>query len=367
MASRFVSAIIAALLIAASAQADEAMSVRRGLETVPLAGWNGVPPLITVVDLSAARAAIGKDDPWWPASRFANDQIRPLRAWRVGDPAQRDRLTGGPVASIAGFVGYGAPPNDVSIWVMKDDARATSLFDTLPGRGFAPRGDGLLANGEPNHVDIQRRAPDDPWLGDLGLTSVVARQGRILLQGRNDAAVTVARQAADANIIQAPVVDAVLRGLEAATADGALVVQADLVSQPIDDHGNLLSPSIEQALDDVPGLPPYWAVLDARVERAAGTQGRVTAYGFTDCAAAAEAARRLARSWDVFRTRPGSVKQVEGVDVSTQTVAGARGACSAVLAVTAPSPDADFRVSFAAYGLFALLLSDAPTDAPGKP
>src|SRR5262249_31206028 len=146
-------------------------------------------------------------------------ELRPLEGLTRGiDVSRWERHAGMALSDIVAFVGYGAPPDIVTIWFLPSESRAQAAFEALKSRGFHSVGAGsdpVLANGEPGHIDLEQRQWDNPWRGPLGMTSAVTWAGPLLLQANAPDKLTAwrdARPSPSGNVTSHPGVDVALKG-----------------------------------------------------------------------------------------------------------------------------------------------------------
>ena len=339
-------AFLTAAALAASAMpaaAADPSALRQAFSAMPRAAARsaGDGILASMIDLAAARTLVpdgAADLPpgLWQRLGVAGQAIFPFRELALpADP--RDRELGLSPARIAAFAGYGTPPADAAIWILADEADARTIFAALPARGFSDAGRGVLANGTPNGLDLAKAQPGNPWRGQLGKTSAVARAGRLLIQaGAPDLAAAGSAVAAGDSLADDPAVSTVLKGIEEA-ADGAVVLQAILVPASIGrvDSGRQASPE-----DTAPPLPPYTLALIADLEHPGRERGAALAFAYPDCARAAEAASRFVDRWTSVRSRltARTMNDMAPSTATTRTVQGPDGSCAAVVVLTGPAP-----------------------------
>lgn len=360
MRTRLFQAGIAALAytISTAAQAETPVTLRDALSTVPVGVLETDQPygvIAKVVNLSAARALIPAtgDTFGFPHSLSTSlgrkDAIRPFAEWSTpqGMMGEWEKQAGVPITRVAAFVGFGDTPRSGAIWIMAGDADAARVFDGLAGRGFSPLDGGVLINGEPGNIAIDRLSPGDPWLGSNGLTSAVGRSGRLLIQSAYPEPVRMAQSATPAtNLTSSPPVDTALKGVEAVTDGRMLVVQALLawpvaigVTQDMLDAKGQGGPAVQK--DGVmPGLPAYSAALVADIQATDRRWGAAISLVYQDCTVAAEGGRRFVERWKTvpFREDSGQpMSQLIPAEIATRTVE-ADGGCAAVITITAAMP-----------------------------
>lgn len=348
-------AIVALALAAmpAVARAAEPTAIRDMLSAVPQSAARDLAEgnHIVAIDLAAIRSAAqaqGEDEAAILARSRMSGRIysllSPLFTPLVAGATIEEwrERAGAFVPASTAAVEYGEWSSFVSIWTFKDTAAADAVFGTLPAEGFSPIGDGVMADGEPRG---QRPTPVDRfslWRTDRDRTTIVARDGRRLLQSRDRDAVEKAAQVAAADGLTAlPVVDVLLHGMETVAAGKMDVLQAVLVPAKdgrFDPPRGASREEFERAIAEAQAtsLPRYAGILVANIEAPGRSKGAMVAMAFTDCDTAAEAARRFVARWKDAPTR------VEGrpmsalvpAEVATGTVAGSSILCAAVVTMT---------------------------------
>ncbi|MBK4215062.1 hypothetical protein JJJ17_03890 [Paracoccus caeni] len=154
--------------------------------------------------------------------------MRPVIALAVGGETNFRTNTDIDPRELGYFASFGWPTDNIVLWGFPDEQAATAAFTNLPGHGFSDvtSSPGLLANGEPDHIDIRRRDPFHPFIGPLGLTSVFAQKQSALLHGSNPKAVTAALDGSTP-ALDMPSIQTLLAGLE---TENATVRQAIILS-----------------------------------------------------------------------------------------------------------------------------------------
>jgi len=367
----FTAMLAATMAVAATgADAAEAIWLRAAFSSMPATAFDlKAPFLASAVNLAEARALGLRDRDTQPADLLqrvatAQENVRVLDAWiyRKNPGVLEDRL-GVPLDRLTALAGYGDVPNQTTLWIFDSDETANAVFDGLPARGFSPLTSGMLANGEPFRQNPAARAMDDPWRGGLGWTSVVAREGRILLQARGPDLVEAARQATPAsNLAASPFVNTILTGAEAGAVDGAEIIQA-LLSGPLIGAGRDFLPEVaslkpnnpqagvdklrretedQAAQDRAKGLPPYPVALLADIETPGKSRGVLVAFPYPDCSTAETAVARFATRWRTAELAAyghgTTLAALTGADIATRTVPAADGSCAAVVTATTPVP-----------------------------
>lgn len=337
----------AALLaaFAAPAPAADAPTLRQAFSAIPRTAIRSAEDgiLASVVDFAAAHSMVpdgAADLPPGLLQRLglAGETISPFRELVLPTDAQeRDKELGLSPSRIAAFAGYGTPPADTAIWILADEADARTVFATLPGQGFSDAGRGILINGAPYGLNLDKAQPGNPWRGRLGKTSAVARTGRLLIQaGAPDLAAAGSAVAAGGSLADDPAVSTALKGIEEAAA-GAVVLQAVLVPASIGrvEAGRQAAPA-----DAAAPLPPYTLALIADFERPGRERGAALAFAYPDCALAAEAASRFVARWTSVRSPLTSrtMNDAAASTAATRTVQGPAGSCAAVVLLTAAVP-----------------------------
>jgi len=326
-------AFLTAAALAASAMpaaAADPSALRQAFSAMPRTAIKpaGDGILASVVDLAAARTLVpdgAADLPpgLWQRLGVAGAAIFPFRELALpADPQDRE---------------LGLSPADAAIWILADEADARTIFAALPARGFSDAGRGVLANGTPNGLDLAKAQPGNPWRGQLGKTSAVARAGRLLIQaGAPDLAAAGSAVAAGDSLADDPAVSTVLKGIEEA-AGGAVVLQAILVPASI---GRVDSDRQASPEDTAAPLPPYTLALIADLEHPGRERGAALAFAYPDCARAAEAASRFVDRWTSVRSRltARTMNDMAPSTATTRTVQGPDGSCAAVVVLTGPAP-----------------------------
>ncbi|OWJ67816.1 hypothetical protein BWR60_07500 [Inquilinus limosus] len=357
-------------VVATGADAAEATWLRAALSSMPATAFDLKPPfLASAINLSAARALGLRDHDTQPADLLKRvltppENIGVLDAWirRTDAGLLEDRL-GVPLDRLAVLAGYNDLPNQTTLWIFDSDGTADAVFGGLPARGFSPLTGGMLANGKPSEMDLKSAAPGDPWRGDLGRTSVVGREGRILLQAREPDLIEAARQATPAsNLATVPFVNTVLTGAEAGAGDGAEIIHALLAGPQIGAGRDfmpemaMLKPNDLQAqvetlrrkMEDqaaqerATGLPPYPVALLADIEIPGKSRGILLAFPYPDCRTAETGATRFAARWRTAELATyghgTTLADMTGADIATRTVPASDGSCAAVVTATNPVP-----------------------------
>lgn len=359
--SRSIYALALAVMTAAgSAHADDPVPLRQLLSVVPetiLETEAKQFPLAATVDLATARRLLpdGKGTMSKELMRrlSAGGMIRPLSSWwRYHDMGVWEGQVAVAPTEIDAFVGYNSPPQEVAVWFLRNDASAKTVFDDLPNRGFTAIEGGMVANGNPGAIDIKGRRPGDPWRGELGKTSVVAREGRNLFQAAFPPVVAAARNASTSNITTQPVVDAVLRGAEALSKDGTRIVQAFLSSPIIGFDGSMpiLEPKTvdemrkkleeKMARDRATGLPPYAMALIADIDMPGKGHGVAVVFAHLGCDQAERGGKQFIKRWNEIPTfmNGQTLAQLAPTDAAARTVPGSNGLCANVVTLTSRTP-----------------------------
>ncbi|MDO5643384.1 MAG: hypothetical protein Q4G26_13495 [Paracoccus sp. (in: a-proteobacteria)] len=247
-------------------------------------------------------------------------------------------------AGIRYFAGFGVPPMGVTIWGFTDEAGASATFDGLSARGFTVL-DGMentLANGDPMGMDLTRRDITDPWIGSMGRTSVVTRQGAQFLHAATPEAYAPILDGAP-SLLDSPTGQTLLAALEGQPAP---VVQTVFFSPALGLHVADPLPILEagshaeaQAALDArqaelsDGVPLYSGAVLAELDDAGKTIGLI-ALAYPDCATAEAAAQKSASLWPQM-----GGDMAEATITPGHTDAGAAG-CAATLTITTPDGNA---------------------------
>lgn len=362
-----------ALATVAQARADEPSAMQRAFSTIPAAALTGdnidkyFPA--KVVDIAAARTLEpDRSTITRPViGRILNvgAMIRPLRqlTYSGGMASRWEEFARVPFADIDAFAGFGNVPDDVSIWSLREETRARTLFDALQKRGFTPfdsdsaaGGDQVLTSGEPGALNFANRKPGDPWIGDLGMAFAVTRLGKTLIQAKSPASITTARNAPAASLTSLVPVSTVIKGIDAVTGKETHVIQAVLATPLIgvkDTVADVVLPDISQEervrrmreqleRDQETGLPPYAMALIADIEAPGKSRGVAIALAYGDCAQATEGAARFVKRWQSVPLMAGNARSTMAdtapADAKTLTMPGTDGTCAAVITLTSPVP-----------------------------
>jgi hypothetical protein len=352
-------AAFAIIMSAGNARADDPPSLRELLSTVPQAALDAEGfPLAAAVDLATARRLLPEGSSAMTRGLMlrlsGGSSIRPFREWRLYYRTEQwEKEVAVASSEIDAFVGYGGSPGGTAIWFFRNEAGARTVFDDLSRRGFTAIEDGMIANGEPGKLDIKRRRPGDPWRGELGKTSVVARDGRMLFQAAEPKDVATVRTAATSNVTTHPAVDAVLRGAEALSKDGVRIVQAFLSSPTIGFDASMpmtvqesktvdeLRKKVEEkaARDRSTGLPPYAMVLIADIDMPGTGHGVAVVFAYRGCAQAEEGGKRFIHRWNTIPTHRGkTLAELAPVEAAARTVPGTHELCASVVTLTSRTP-----------------------------
>jgi len=344
------------------AHADEPSTLRHLLSIVPQAVLDTEAkgfPLAAVVDLATARRLLPDANTAMSKGLMrrlsAGGTIRPVNTWRMFYALDiwKEQVAVAP-SEIDAFVGYYGPPQEVAVWFLRNEAGAKTVFDDLPKRGFAAIEGGMMANGEPGAIDIKGRRPGDPWRGELGKTSVVARDGRLLFQAAFPKVVAAARTAAASNVTAHPAVDTVLHGIEALSKDGVRIVQAFLSSPVIGFDDSMptivlesktfdeMRKKIEEqtARDQATGLPPYAMALIADIDMPGKGHGVAVVFAHLGCAQADVGGKQFIKRWNTIPTTMTgkTLAELAPTDAAARTVPGSDGLCANVVTLTSHAP-----------------------------
>lgn len=262
--------------------------------------------------------------------------LRPFDALAIAGPDQWSATSGVNLSDMRFIAGFGQPPREVAVWGLADEATAVSTFEGLQSMGFAPSGflPGIIANGEPGHMDLAGRDPANPWSGAMGQTSVVTQQGASLLHAVDAAAFApVLGGAALGDTDAGATLIAALEAQQGGVLQAWVFGPATGLDAGID-PAILLTASPEEARAAIEaqmgtsaaGVPLYGAAVMADVVGETEPQLLIApAYG--DCTIAEAAAARAAALW--LQSAGGSVA---GEATAGHVDAGARG-CAATVTV----------------------------------
>lgn len=344
---RFSGIFIGLLCTASPALAQTENSVLRDAmavlpEQIFLPPYNGVAHF---VDL-AVQAPRGNDQApglAWLQNAPASD-LRPVAtlgmAVRMTSLEDWGQKAGTDLTKLRYFAGFGEPPATVAIWGFTDEAAADATFAGLAERGFTELDGmpGVVANGEPQKVDLANGDPASPWSGLLGETSVVMQQGAHFLHASGPDAFAPVLEGQPAMIDSAPGKSLVA----AMEAQGKPIAQASFFGPIAGLYGvdpalalGTASPAeakaaMGAAIANPPaGVPVYFGgVMVDLVED--GKSIALIALAYPDCATAEKAAASAAALWP-----KDAISQNDATVTASHVDAGGPG-CAAVVTVESP-------------------------------
>ncbi|WP_149766767.1 hypothetical protein [Paracoccus thiocyanatus] len=351
-------AVLALALAAGSAHADGA-NLRAALSVLPDTVFSAASPDVArYLDLSALAARHGGVlGPEALTRATLGGGIRPIEAMALATPQDFAAKAGIDSAALSFVAGLGRLPAAVSIWGFADDDAAAAAYSGLSAQGFSRLGllPGMLANGEPNVTDIGARDPANPWRGQLGQASVVARSGPTLLQAGDRAALAPVK-GASAPALETPAGQTLLAALEAqqgAVLQAAFlgpyhglggIDPAILVGKTPDEAREALERAAAKANG---GLPPWQGAALADLEATDGP-ALILALAYADCPTAQAAAARAAALWQTMDPPPAGAAKAGHVETPS--------GCAAVLrAAGTDEPKGPF-----AQAVFALMSGNLP-------
>lgn len=342
-------ALLAMTMTGGAVQAQTADSpLRDALAALPLDLMTEPDPkLAAFIDVPAlaalnARAQDGKVHHSRVA--FATNDI-PLQALMSGSTEDWRERAGVDRAEIRYFADFGQPPYGLTIWGLNGPGQAQEFLSRLTANGFTALAaeDGLYANGTPMKMDITRKAPLNPWFGQLGQASVIAVHGDALLQSRSPDPVTRVL-AAERSLLD--LLEPAVTGIEHA-ARNATVVQAGVYSP----HLGLSSGDMATIMTSLPnevttedlrrqieqnensGLPLYLGAIIADLQ-SGDTPGLAISLAYSDCDTAEQVGMVVADKWSA------TIGQTVAGEITAETVPGQAGnGCAAVLSVTGDAGD----------------------------
>lgn len=338
-------ALSAVLIIAAGnpAGAAEIDSLQKALGHLPEAVLTSPQPeLAQFVDMGVLRDLAGAEVTPRSLDRARlGRSIRAIEALGIAGPQAWSERAGIAVDEVDFFLGFGQPPQTMTIWGLESEAVAETLMIALGDRDFAPADRDTLGNGEPMAMDPTKRDPASPWRSMVGSASFVRQDGNAIVQG--PAPEAVAALAGMAGAADTAIVATALAGLSEA-GGSAPIVQAMLVSPAIGlgglDPAALMTPSTdleamkEALLQQVEaagdGIPPYFSGIVADI--AADQPAVAISLAYPDCDMAEHAAELLGERW--ASTMPDAAQgQLEG-----GVTQGMDALCAATLTITATEP-----------------------------
>lgn len=315
-------------------------ALRDGLDHLPATAMlQQHGDLAYFVDVKALSDLANGDSAVQPFARvMVGADINALESFATAEPADWEGKAGTTRDAVRYFTGYGRTPGGVSFWGLTDAAAATEMIATLGGMGFEDAGKpGVIGNGEPMQMDLQKRDPSDPWRTMIGAAQFAAAKGSTVVQAQNpqDAMLVAAQQA---SLGESPILQTALSGLQQSAGDNR-IVQAVVISPLFGmaglDPSAFLSPSgdmtetrqqIEgQMAELASGIPAYLGgiVADMQGEK----QGVGIALAYPDCTIAQVAADRVAERWIAM-----AGDAAEG-DILAQTAPGEAGLCAATVSI----------------------------------
>ncbi|MDR7126351.1 hypothetical protein [Pseudotabrizicola sp. 4114] len=283
--------------------------------------------------------------------------LPPAAALYSGDTDNWHERAGVDLQDVRYFVGYGEPPNTVTVWGLADDDTATDLVTTLTNGDFKPVGEeGIIGNGEPRIADLTLADRGMPWRSPVGAPTFAGAKGNVLIQASTpDTLPGMLGDFGDSGLDRHPMVQALTAGLEVAVGDQT-IVQAVLISpafgfasidpsaimpgggRDIDAIRNHLKAQITSGSA---GIPPFLGglIADAHADHPAVA----ISLAYPDCETADLAATLIEERWAT------SMPDVAQGTTSTATSEHPDGYCAAVLTVTGDGTDKSLNPLFSTF------------------
>lgn len=254
-----------------------------------------------------------------------------------------------PFDSLSYFAAFGEAPGNITYWGLKDKPAVDEFVGRLKQGDFAAVDGavpGLLANGKPQQMNLQKANAKDPWRGSMGKTSFVLPLGAALIQAPSADGMNVLSQPSP-SVADSEVIAASIAGLKEAVPSGrGQIVQAAVVSPvlglaAVDPAKVLLSPQadMETAKQNFNaavaasgrGIPPYFAgiMADAQIDKLPAV---VISLSYADCAAAKQAVDGIGAAWQETMSATVDAK------VSGRTVQAGK-LCAAVVSMTSANAE----------------------------
>lgn len=245
------------------------------------------------------------------------------------------------VRFLAGTTGQSGTASTVSALGLSAGT-TEELMARLSKVGFTPlvSPKGYWANGEPEELHLNKIDLNNPWLGDVGMTSVVTAHKNTFFQSASPAHIEsfITGKRADAtpagrlfaeSFEHAPwkPLQALFFSPSVGIADSGIDPASVLIGESLTDTKALLEKQINEP---VVGVPLYQGGMIADI---AGTDAPsvVMLLAYPDCKTATEAVGKAVALWPKFK----------GEKVSGQTIKGEHDECAAVITASNDATNSD--------------------------
>ncbi len=343
--SRLRSALYAALICAIGvphlASAQNTSALRQAIDTVPAIAFQQDKPLIAAIYNIRDSEAIGLIGPSGIApllERWTASGNMVLTAFASSDPGRWRTLTGLDLSEPEGFSVYELPAGNVTVWTMRDNAKAEGFFYGLSRSRFR--------SGDYSGTVTYKGAPSDPtgqeanpFVNSVGEPATLAIANRYVVQSAQREVLATAIKTFSGNGLaeNEPVVNTALKALENLTKD-ARIPQALILSPAIGGKSIAVFDTTEQIGGgrSSPLLSAYSAIILADLQLKDGRRGAAFSFTYRDCTFASNAAKILSdrvKSLEDLKKALGTV-QMQG-DIK---VIKAGSGCAAVLTMLTPAP-----------------------------